>query len=157
MSFVTILLIIPKPCYSQQKSPGRGAPIVLLRDGITSNDGDIPTATVDDNGFYEDVEDDLGTPFNSWDYSKVRIYVKMSDNNTTCRLRPIIWNNTIAKNDIDTPNKSGWSVDSPNVKTSVGNGYTFLWESRHASSIQMLIDSIVGSGTIDVYIQGSNE
>jgi len=155
---VLLVFMLVGTCFSQQKSTNKGAPTVLLRSEVSSSDGDPPVATVQGDGSYSNVETDggIGDPFDSSDYEKVRFYVKMSDDNTSCTIRPIIWNNLVGADDLDTPDMSGWSVDTPSVVTSVKNGYAFLWEVRHASSVSALINSISGTGTISLYIQGSN-
>lgn len=139
-------------CYGQMQNVNKSSATTQIRTNVSSNDTWLPVG-----------ETTLGTPFDASKFEKVRIYVKIkdstgttADNSTSFTIRPLIWNRVCEGIFSGTDTPDGWSVDSPEVITGVTNNYTFLWETRHANSVQMLVDTISGTGLINVYMQGSN-
>lgn len=136
-------------CLAQRSSTGQPAVTERLRSDVTSADTFPTTRT------------SLGTPFNSKEFEKVRVMVRITDSTgdrldgtTSCTLWPMIWNDICGGFLRDTP--SGWLHDSPNTKTSVKDGYSFLWETRHADNLQIMVGSIVGTGKVNIFVEGSN-
>jgi hypothetical protein len=134
---LALLFAFTLQCFAQRKSTTKPATTTRLRTDVNSNDC-VPPGT----------KTGYGTPFDATEYEKVRVYVKVTDavsspdNITTCTITPLIWNQTLYEWTPDTPN--GWIPDTPNQET------------RHAEDIQMAVDSISGSGYVNIFVQGSN-
>ena len=124
-----------KKVNAQRLSNNIGTSISSLR-AITSEDTDENLTSV--SGF--------GTPFDSTNYQKIRVYASIT-NGATWTITPMIWNSTASK----------WFKDSDEARTTQRDGDTWIYETRHADNVTFFASQSSTSSNMTIYVQGSNE